>query len=58
MSIFFFYRYWTLFVSRPKAEGLVRGLKHPVYCKRFNKQIAIHIYTDAYEENRLQRLLE
>jgi len=43
---------------RPKAEALVRGLRHSVYCKKYNKKDAIHVYTEAYEENRLERVLK
>ena len=43
---------------RPKTESLTRGLKCPVYCKKYSKENAIDVYTDAYEENRLERILE
>ena len=46
----------VLICCRPKAEALVRGLKHSVYCKKHDKGDAIQVYKDAYEENRLERV--
>ena len=45
----------TIFLM--KAEALVHGLRHSVYCKKFDKSDAIHVYKDAYEENCLERVL-
>ena len=41
---------------RPKTDALVRGLRHSVYCKKYNKGEAINVYTDAYKENRIERV--
>jgi hypothetical protein len=41
---------------RSKTDALVRGLRHSVYCKKCNKGEAIKVYTDAYKENRIERV--
>ena len=43
---------------RPKAEALVRGLRHSVYCKKYNKSHAMEVYMGAYEENCLERVFK
>lgn len=59
---FFFYMQWSLSINfihcRPKAEALVRGLRHSVHCKKYSKRDAIHVYSDAFKENRLEQVLE
>ena len=55
--VFFLFLYVVVLICcRPKAEALVRGLKHSVYCKKHDKGDAIQVYKDAYEENRLERV--
>ena len=54
-KVFIFIR---VICCRPKAEALVRGLRHSVYCKKYDKSNAMQVYTDAYEENRLERVFK
>jgi hypothetical protein len=56
---YFLFLHAAVFICcRPKAEALVRGLKHSVYCKKYDKSNAIDVYTDAYKEKRLDRVLK
>ena len=58
----FLFLYVVVFIHviccRPKAEALVRDLRHSVYCKKYDKSFAMQVYTDAYEENRLERVFK
>jgi hypothetical protein len=55
---FIFLQVLVFICCRPKTEDLICGLKRPVFCKKYEKRNALQVYANAYEENRVQVILE